>query len=85
MMATLVDAATITRRQEDSSADDMVTLDVRGTLFPTKKSTLLKVKGSYFDAMLTGHWPANDKGIYRACCPPNSVARLYYVVLMLFV
>ncbi|KDO21621.1 hypothetical protein SPRG_12860 [Saprolegnia parasitica CBS 223.65] len=61
------------RRQPD--ADDSIdrlptpaktiTLNVGGTLFTTARETLLRMPGSYFDAMLSSdHWLPNEKGEY---------------------
>ncbi|KDO16614.1 hypothetical protein SPRG_17829 [Saprolegnia parasitica CBS 223.65] len=39
-----------------------ITLNVGGTLFTTARETLLRMPGSYFDAMLSSdHWRPNDK------------------------
>jgi hypothetical protein len=44
-------------------ANDMITLNIGGTLFMTTKATLLKMEGSYFHAMLaSGVWLPNDMG-----------------------
>ncbi|KDO29295.1 hypothetical protein SPRG_05832 [Saprolegnia parasitica CBS 223.65] len=43
----------------------MVTLNVGGTLFKTARETLLRVPGSYFEAMLSSDtWRPNDDGAY---------------------
>ncbi len=47
-------------------ARDVITLDIGGALFRTTKSTLLKMEGSYFHAMLaSAEWLPNEKGKYR--------------------
>jgi len=44
---------------------EKVTLDVGGQKFATTKTTLLKQKGSFFDAMLSsGKWKPDDDGSY---------------------
>ncbi|KDO21530.1 hypothetical protein SPRG_12493 [Saprolegnia parasitica CBS 223.65] len=61
------------RRQPDAdeSIDHLltpaktITLNVGGTLFMTARETLLRMPGSYFDAMLSSdHWLPNEKGEY---------------------
>jgi hypothetical protein len=54
------------KMQENAkNAREMITLDVGGTLFRTTKSTLLKMDGSYFHAMLaSGDWLPNEMGMY---------------------
>jgi hypothetical protein len=54
------------KMQENAkNAREMITPDVGGTLFRTTKSTLLKMDGSYFHAMLaSGDWLPNEMGMY---------------------
>jgi FKBP-type peptidyl-prolyl cis-trans isomerase (trigger factor) len=52
------------RMQENAKKPhDLITLNVGGTKFMTTKSTLIKMEGSYFHAMLaSGDWLPNEKG-----------------------
>ncbi|EQC37379.1 hypothetical protein SDRG_04983 [Saprolegnia diclina VS20] len=47
---------------EPTASTTIVTLNVGGTLFMTARETLLRIPGSYFDAMLSSdHWRPNAK------------------------
>ncbi|EQC37390.1 hypothetical protein SDRG_04994 [Saprolegnia diclina VS20] len=57
--------------------DKLVTLNVGGTLFTTVRETLLRIPGSYFDAMLSSdHWRPNDKGEYFLDLDPDLFPRV---------
>ena len=52
-------------KEEVEKVKEKVTLDVGGTLFTTRKDTLLIVKNTFFWAMLhSGHFEPDEKGVY---------------------
>ncbi|EQC37395.1 hypothetical protein SDRG_04999, partial [Saprolegnia diclina VS20] len=54
-----------------------ITLNVGGTLFTTARETLLRIPGSYFDAMLScDHWLPNEKGEYFLDLDASTFARV---------
>ncbi|EQC37381.1 hypothetical protein SDRG_04985 [Saprolegnia diclina VS20] len=64
-------------RAEDPTLRKIVTLNVGGTLFTTARETLLRTRGSYFDAMLSSeHWLPNEKGEYFLDVDPSTFARV---------
>ncbi len=56
---------------QESTLDlhDMITLNIGGSKFITTKSSLLKMEGSFFHAMLTSsEWLPNEMGRYLIAC-----------------
>ncbi|EQC37396.1 hypothetical protein SDRG_05000 [Saprolegnia diclina VS20] len=72
---------TASRHQQQSTTTSerakVVTLNVGGTLFTTARETLLRTRGSYFDAMLSSdHWLPNEKGEYFLDLDPSTFPRI---------
>ncbi|RHY28723.1 hypothetical protein DYB32_006337 [Aphanomyces invadans] len=60
------------------AADNIVTLDVGGTIFKTSKDTLLSVEGSYFHALLgSGLWEPTSTGSYFLDLDPHLFRRVF--------
>ncbi|EQC37380.1 hypothetical protein SDRG_04984 [Saprolegnia diclina VS20] len=64
-------------REEGPAQAKLVTLNVGGTLFTTARDTLLRMRGSYFDAMLSSdRWCPNAKGEYFLDLDPTLFPRV---------
>ncbi|KDO21622.1 hypothetical protein SPRG_12861 [Saprolegnia parasitica CBS 223.65] len=66
-----------THRLKHDQDVKLVTLNVGGRLFTTARETLLRMPGSYFDAMLScDHWQPNEKGEYFLDLDPTLFPRV---------
>jgi len=66
-----------TMKENSIKAKSKIVLDVGGTQFTTAKQTLLSLKGTYFDAMLSsGNWQPDDDGSYFIDRDPKHFATI---------